>query len=37
LTCVVRGTGILIENFELLKLVKLPSSQDTHENQKMPA
>ncbi|MDD5043339.1 MAG: rod shape-determining protein [Patescibacteria group bacterium] len=29
LTCVVRGTGILLENFELLKEVMVPSSQDS--------
>ncbi|MDD5251239.1 MAG: rod shape-determining protein [Patescibacteria group bacterium] len=29
LTCVVRGTGILLENFELLKDIALPSSQET--------
>ena len=28
LTCVVRGSGILLENMELLKNVALPSSQD---------
>jgi len=28
LTCVVRGTGALIENLELLNTVALPSSRD---------
>lgn len=29
LTCVVRGTGILIDNMELLRAIALPSSQET--------
>ncbi|MEY4745373.1 MAG: hypothetical protein RL272_1318 [Candidatus Parcubacteria bacterium] len=29
LTCVVRGTGILIDNLELLRTIALPSSQET--------
>src|SRR5690606_19973353 len=29
LTCVVRGTGILIDNMDLLKNIALPSSQET--------
>ena len=29
LTCVVRGTGILIDNLDLLKNIALPSSQET--------
>jgi rod shape-determining protein MreB and related proteins len=29
LTCVVRGTGILIDDFDLLKTIALPSSQET--------
>ncbi len=29
LTCVVRGTGILIDNMELLRTIALPSSQET--------
>ena len=29
LTCVVRGTGILIDNFDLLRTIALPSSQET--------
>jgi len=29
LTCVVRGTGILIDNLDLLKTIALPSSQET--------
>jgi rod shape-determining protein MreB len=28
LTCVVRGTGILLDNFDLLKTIALPSSQE---------
>jgi rod shape-determining protein MreB len=28
LTCVVRGTGILLENLDLLKNIALPSSQE---------
>lgn len=29
LTCVARGTGVLLEDFELLKEIALPSSQDS--------
>ena len=29
LTCVVRGTGILIDDFDLLRTIALPSSQET--------
>jgi len=34
LTCVVRGTGILLDNDELLKTIALPSSQETVNDRK---
>lgn len=34
LTCVVRGTGILLDNEELLKTITLPSSQETVNDRK---
>jgi rod shape-determining protein MreB len=37
LTCVVRGTGILLDNMELLKTIALPSSQENAGSERMYA
>jgi rod shape-determining protein MreB len=36
LTCVVRGTGILLEHPDMLRLIALPSSQESQHRERVP-